>query len=243
MATFKYFWKVWLRLNRLTKKTENDYVAEISSTGKTLRNEDIARLIKAEGSEYKVETLLSILNQNDRIIRTKLQEGYRVMTGNFHYSPRVSGSWIGANAKYDNAVQKTSLDMILSPEMQTALGEVGVEVLGVKGDGAYIGLVTDTVTGLIDGTITPGDDILIEGDKLKIQPDEEGLGVFFVAGDGQTYPVTRRLTHNGPKKIIVRVPALPFGEYTLRVVTRYSNGTTLLNNPRIIEYGSILCVR
>jgi hypothetical protein len=76
--------------------------------------------------------------------------------------------------------------------MRAALKEVGVEVLGVKDGGAYIGLVTDTATGLTDGTITPGDDILIEGDKLRIAPDDDGLGVFFIDAAGMAIPCGSR---------------------------------------------------
>ncbi|MDR2927072.1 MAG: DUF4469 domain-containing protein, partial [Cytophagaceae bacterium] len=95
-----------------------------------------------------------------------------------------------------------------------------------------------------DGTVTVNDDIRIEGDKLKIAPDgEEGLGVFFVGDSGETIPVTRRFTQNDPKTLIARVPALPSGQYMLRVVTRYSNGTTLLNTSRVIEYDRLLTVQ
>jgi hypothetical protein len=113
-------------------------------------------------------------------------------------------------------------------------------LLGVKDGGAYVGLVTDTATGLTDGTITPGDDILVEGDKLRRLPDgEAGLGVFFVDVSGTAIPVTRRLTQNDPKKLIVRVPALAPGQYTLRIATRFSNSKTFLTEPRIIEYGKL----
>ena len=37
-----YIWKIWLRLNLLTKDVDNDYVAEVSTVGNTVRNEDIA---------------------------------------------------------------------------------------------------------------------------------------------------------------------------------------------------------
>ncbi|MDR1154604.1 MAG: DUF4469 domain-containing protein [Bacteroidales bacterium] len=243
MSVIKFIWKVWLRLNLLTKDVENDYVAEVSTAGKkALRNADIARLIKESGSELKYETLLSILDQGDRIVREKLQEGHSVLTGCCQFTPRVTGTWIGANAKYDVSVHQTALDIVPSAEMRAALKEVGVEVLGVKDGGAYIGLVTDTATGLTDGTITSGDDILVEGDKLKIVPDgEAGLGVFFVDATGVIIPVTRRLTQNEPKKLIVRVPVLAPGPYTLRVVTRYTK-SVLLTEPRTIEYDRPLMI-
>ncbi len=244
MSIINFIWKVWLRLNLLTKDVDNDYVAEVMPNGKKAkRNEDIAKRIGKEGSEIKYDTLLYILNQRDRIVREMVQEGNSVLTGCAQFSPRVSGTWIGSNAKFDSTVHKITLDIVPSAEMRAALKEVGVEVLGVKADGAFIGLVTDTVTGLTDGTITPGDDIRIEGDKLKIAPDgETGLGVFFVNADGETIPVTRRLTQNDPKKLIARVPDLPSGQYTLRVVTRFSNSAISLKEPRVIEYSKLLII-
>ena len=88
MATTKY-WKVWLTPNLLTKDVDNDYIAEVSTSKHTLRNEDIAQRIVAEGSEIKYDTLLSIINQHDRIIREAVCDGYSVLTGVGQYSPRV----------------------------------------------------------------------------------------------------------------------------------------------------------
>jgi hypothetical protein len=239
----KYFWKLWLRLNLLTKDVDNDYIATVSTTKRTLRNADIARIIKEIGSELSYETLLYILDQGDRIRREQIQHGNSVLTGCCQMTPRVTGTWIGANARFDPAVHKITLDIVPCAEMRQALREVGVEVLGVKNDGAFIGLVTDTLTKLTDGSITPEDDIRIEGDKLRIAPDDDAtLGVFFVDATGAATPVTRRLTQNDPKRIIARVPALPAGQYTLRIVTRFSSGTVLLKEPRVIEYDRLLIV-
>ncbi len=243
MAIAKFFWKVWLRLNLLTKDVDNDYIAEVSTTGNTKHNEDIAREIGEEGSEIKYDTLLSVLNQRDRIVRRMLQQGNSVMDGCAQLTPRVLGNWIGANAKLDPTEHRITVDIVPSSEMREALAQVGVEVLGVKDSGAYIGLVTDTATGLTDGTITSNDDILIEGEKLKLAPEGEGdVGVFFVNAAGESTAVTRRLTENNPKKLIARVPALPAGEYTLQVVTRFSQSATLLKEARVIEYSRKLTV-
>jgi hypothetical protein len=244
MAIVRFFWKVWLRLNLLTKDVENDYTASVSLTGKrALRPADIARLVVEGRTEYQYDTVLNIFNMGDRIIREQVQRGNSVLTGVCHISPRVTGAWIGANAKFNPDAHRITLDMLPSAEMRETLKEVGVEVLGVKNDGAFIGLVTDTATGLADGTVTPGDDILIEGDKLKITPEgEDGLGVFFVNADGEVFPVTRRLTQNDPKKLLARTPNLPAGEYTLQVRTRFAGSAHVLKEPREIEYDMLLIV-
>lgn len=212
-------------------------MAEVSTMKNTLRNEDLARRIVDAGSEYSYDTLLSIMNQQDRTIREVLQEGYSVLTQTCQFTPRVTGSWLGSKALFDPAKHKVTLDIIPSSEMREALSHVGVEVLEVKDSSAGIGLVTDTATGLTNGTITIGDDILIAGDKIRVIGDDPGIGVFFVNEEGTSVPVTRRFTQNDPKSVLARVPAdLPKGTYTLRVVTQYSNTSTLLKEPRTIDY-------
>ncbi len=243
MSTINFFWKVWLRLNLLTNDVDNDYIAEVSTSNNTRRNEDIVQRIVDLGSEIKYDTLLSVLNQRDRIVREMLQQGSSVLTGTCQYTPRVMGTWLGSSAKFDPEIHKITLDIVPSGEMRDALTQVGVEVLGVKDSGAFIGLVTDTATGATDGRITLGDDIRIEGDKLKIAPEgESGVGIFFVNETGAAIPVTRRLTQNDPKTIIARVPALPAGKYKLRIVTKFSTSSTTLKEVRQIEYEKQLIV-
>ena len=243
----EFIWKVWLRPNLLTADVENDYFAEVSTAGKTIHNEDIARLILKEGSENQYETILGILNRRDSVVMEHVLEGGSVQDHCIRIAPRISGAWIGANAKFDPATHKPSVDLIPSVEFRTALGEVHVEVLGVKESGAHIGMVTDAATGKEDGTVTPTDDIVITGDKIKVLPDgEEGIGVFLHNNEsGTVYPVTHRLTQNEPKKIIARLPALPAGKYTLQIVTRFSPGggnKNLLHTPRTIVYEQALKV-
>ena len=158
----KHTWKAFLQHNHLTE-SEKDLRASVSTLGKrALRNADIARLIKQEGSEFQTETLLKILNVSDRIIREQIQRGHSVLTGAAQFTPRIQGTWIGASAKFNPAVHRIGLHIIPSAEMRAAFREIGVDVLGMKPGGAFIGLVTDTTTGLADGTMTSGDDIRIK---------------------------------------------------------------------------------
>jgi hypothetical protein len=238
----KKFWKVWLRPNRLTKDVDNDYVAEVSTTGKTLSNADVARMYVDSGSELQYETVLDVLERADRLRREKLQEGYSVQTGICHLSPRVKGNWIGATTAYDPATHKITLDISPTSAMRAALEEVGVEVLGVRDVSAYIGLVTDVTTGATDGTLTAGGQIIIAGDKIKAEPaGETGIGVFIVNGD-TSYQLTP-LAVNHPKEIIAVLPALPPGEYKLHIDTKYSGSSTLLNEIRRLDYMTTLKIQ
>ncbi|MDR2423231.1 MAG: DUF4469 domain-containing protein [Prevotellaceae bacterium] len=236
----RFFWKIWLRINFLTKNVDNDYIAEISTTGNTLHNEDIARQIVAERSELRYETILSILNERDTVVRNAVLSGSSAQDGNIRIAPRITGTWIGSSPLFDPAVHKITVDVIPTAEFRKSLEEeVGVEILGTKTDGgAHIGLVTDVLTGKNDGVVSPSGDIIITGEKLKIVPaDDPATGVFFVDANNIETSLDYPVTENNPKKIICRVPAnLPNGLYTLKIVTCFSTNSVLLKTPRSIVY-------
>jgi hypothetical protein len=238
-------WKLWLYANLLTSDEHNDYIAEVSTVGNTLRNEDVARQIVKERSELRYETILSILNERDAVVRDALLGGSSVQDGNVHLAPRVTGSWEGTTPLFDRKVHKITFDAVATAEMRAALDSVHVEILGIKTDGgARIGLVTDTLTGKTDGTISTYGTIIVDGEKIKIDPLEEpGLGVFFVAAGGAETPALWKLTLNQPKRIICTVPPLDPGDYTLKIITRYSHGGKLLKHPRTIVYDMPLTVK
>jgi hypothetical protein len=243
----KFLWKVWLRPNKLTPNP-SDYVAEVDTAGRTRTLQDIIDRIVAEGSEIKPETIKAILDRANIVKRDYVLEGYGVFDGFIHLTPRIDGAWNGRET-FTAGRHRTTVDAVLSKAMHEDLKQVGVEVLGVADSGARIMQVTDVATQKTDGTITPGDDILIDGDKIKLlglpQPDgsmESGIGVFFLAIVGGGPQEAIRVSENRPSHLQARVPALTKGTYTLRIVTRFTSGTTLLKEPRTIDYELLLTV-
>lgn len=231
-------WRFYLHDNPLTKDNTKDCIAEVIAAPKTLWAEDIAKEIKRRGSELEYETILSVISQHNRIIIENLLAGARVMTDICQFSPRITGIFASKEALFDANIHKLVLDIVLSKNMREDLKKVKTINMGLKPDVAHIGLVTDSSTGLFDGSITPDEDIEIEGSKIKIvgNEGEEAIGLFFVATDGTETKVTRRLVRNEPSLVIVRVPNLADGEYTLRIVTRFSQSNVLLKEPRVLNY-------
>ncbi|MGI5174196.1 DUF4469 domain-containing protein [Treponema sp. OMZ 840] len=90
---------------------------------------------------------------------------------------------------------------------------------------------------LNDGTLTIGDDIIIEGNKLKIDETDAAQGVFFRLADGTEHKVTRRLSVNQPSQIIARVPAaVPAGKVTVVIRTKFAGSGKPLKEIREIVY-------
>ena len=238
-----YYWEFYLRDNPLTKDDMNDCVAEVKTGPKTLRSEDIAKEIKRRGSETEYETILSIVSQHNGIIEENLLNGQSVMTDLCQFTPRIPGAFPSSKAQFDPAVNKMTLDIVLSKRMREALKKVKAISLGAKPDVAGIDLVTDTASGLTDGSITANDDIRIDGSRIKVAGDEAVVGVFFVTEDGsKTFKVSRRLTQNDPSRILARVPELADGNYILRIVTQYMHSSQLLKEARVVEYGKLLTI-
>lgn len=237
-----HYWEFTLRDNPLTKDNTEDCVAEVKSGPKTLRKEDIAKEIKRTGSELKLPTILSVTSQSNDIIMEALLNGDSVITDICQFIPRITGPFDSVDAQFDPTIHRLTFDVVFTKAIREGLKKVKTINLGAKGSVARIGVVTDTLTGLIDGSITPNEDIMITGDLIKIAGSDDVAGIFFVPESGAPIKVTRRLTQNDPGKIIARVPSLPDGSYTLRIVTQYCTSKKLLNEPRTLEYKRPLLV-
>jgi hypothetical protein len=238
----KLIWKIWLFLNKLTENP-NDYVATVDTAGTTRKQEDIIKRMIDDGTEIQPEIIKAVLDRTNRVKEEFLLAGYAVSDGLTHYAPRITGTWEGTES-FTQGKHKATVDLSLSKTFHEKLKHIGVEVLGVKDPGARIMLVTDVATGKTSGPVTPGDDLVIVGDKIKViglpQADgslEEGIGVFFVT-DEDIVPAAR-ISENSGSRIVARIPAslATASGFRLRIVTRFSNGSsTLLKTPRTIEY-------
>ena len=238
MAKKKFVWEVYLRPNTLTKDNDRDCIADVHAHAATQRNEDIAELITKERSEFRKETIINILNMRDKAVKDLIQEGLSFMDGLVQISPRVSGVWETENSPYDEKVHKRTVDLVPTTDLRTALDAIGVKVLGAKEETARITEITDTATGLKDGTLTIGDDIIIEGSKIKVDETDPAQGVFFKAENGTEYKTNRRLSVNNPSQIIARVPKeVPEGKVEVIVRTKFSTGNKTLLQIREIVYG------
>ena len=234
----KSVWEVYLRPNTLTKDNDRDCIADVYQHAETQRNADIADIIVNERTEFRPETIMNILTMRDKVVTQLLEEGLSVMDGVVQITPRVSGVWETEGAEYDEKIHKRTVDIVPTADLRDVLDAISVKVLGAKEATARITSITDTATGLKDGTITIGDDIIIEGDKLKIDEKDAAQGVFFKAANGTEYKTTRRLSVNKPSQIIARVPKeVPAGAVTVIVRTKYSSTAKPLKEIKEIIFG------
>lgn len=111
------------------------------------------------------------------------------------------------------AVAQMQVEKITTPKLIP-------NILGVK----------DSISGSIDNKITSGGILEIIGILLKISGDHVNNGVYFIGKDGTRNKVVTTV-QNKPGSLIVMIPTLVTGEYTLELTTQY-RGSSTLKTPR-----------
>jgi hypothetical protein len=239
-------WNAYLEENHLTGDP-TDYVAFVEAAG-ARRLDDIVAACMEGGSDVRPEIAKAILERANHVKANFLLSGYDVHDGLTLYAPQIIGKWKG-KGPFDRNKHKLTINANLSADFRKELRHVKVRIVGFKVPVAYISLVTDRATGKTDGAITPGDDILIEGSRIKLlglpQEDgtlEPGIGIFLVPTSGGAPINLPRFDDNTPSHILARVVSpLPSGvTFRLRIVTRFTHSNILLKTPRIIDFNNVL---
>ena len=164
----KNVWKGYYRPNVFNPDNEREQLLDIESAG-TVRDADLADDIIAEGIEIKKETMIDLFARRESALKKRLLAGYSFASGLAVMQPRVSGVFADTHTQFDPAVNKCNIDMNPSSALREELKDVSVKVLGTKeSGGAKIGAVCNSYTGAKDGTVPIGDDVIIEGDKIKV---------------------------------------------------------------------------
>jgi hypothetical protein len=226
-------------------KGEGAYVAR-SKAEAPLSIEDICASAKNRGGftgqyEDLVEHTHVFINE----MIYQLLDGFSAQLGGyFSLHTRLGGTYNSERDRIDPA--KITVSFRELAHLKALLAKVEVENEGLAGDGTYIDEVADTHSGTLNSALTPGGMIHITGHKIKIDGEGPEIGVWFAgladpaqpggpAPGGSRVKVTENLGLNRPNEVMALVPALAPGKYRLEIVTRYTNGTILLKEPRVIR--------
>ena len=221
--------------NPLTKR-EGDYVAKPRITG-TLYNEEIAARFVNERSEYRLETIVNILDVCDQLKAKAIAEGKSVVDGVGEYLISIQGAFEGAAASYDPNVHSLTVNYKMGKALRNILeNQVVVQTNGAAVVGPVINSVEDTKTKSLNTQLSPNGVLVINGSNLKIQGESEENGVYFFPVAGGDPVKAEYLVINKPSQLIVQIHNLTDGKYLVRVTTQYSAGSALVKNARSADY-------
>jgi hypothetical protein len=249
MAILKklYTWLFYLLENAITPDP-NDKYAKVKS-GRNNGMTDIAHEIKVEGSEHTEATIIDLLTRANSVKMKMLSRGEKVNDGIAFYEPAITGSFY-ENTTFDESRNTCVINIRVNRDVHLMLQQVKAEYTGytVDNGGAVIKGVTDAKTGELNGVITPGKIATIVGNKIRIVPEEgETVADCITWTSVATQEVTVQEDDpatNDPSKIMLTVPPLAPGFYTLALKTLYSSsGSPSLKAPRYISLKGKLQVK
>ncbi|MCQ4155799.1 DUF4469 domain-containing protein, partial [Riemerella anatipestifer] len=120
-------------------------------------------------------------------------------------------------------------------DLGKAVADTKVEILGEQSSPMSVFSITDKATGKADGTLTKGKNAEIKGTYIKIDGDNPKNGIVFKNLDNQNEVKLAKdnIVLNEPSRLLILVPSdLEAGNYELSLTTQYSNGKTVLKEPR-----------
>jgi hypothetical protein len=244
MAIILHRIKALLFPNRLTENADDFYAKVISE--RTLDIADICESAVARGNApTSAETMKINVELFLKEMGYQLKDGYSVNTGYFTATPQIKGVFKHISDKFDKMRHSVYFLFHQGEILRRNLDDIEVEIHGAdEMAGAMIAEVTDVKTGSVNDRITPNRNLRIRGAKLKLAGTNPNVGVYFVDGTtGEEIKVEASdIVSNKPSELVIIIPQLAAGFYTLKVTTQYSKSRFTLNEPRNILFDKILTV-
>jgi hypothetical protein len=222
----------------------NDFVARVSSE-RTLSVEDIcASATSRGGADIPAAAMSHGVNLFLKELSYQLCNGFSVNTGYFTASPLIKGVFNSTDEKFDATKHSVVFQFNQGDTLRKELSNVSVEIQGVADSSISILQVTDVKSGSVNDQITPNRNLKIKGYKLKLAGDNANVGVYFVNKDTaeRTKVDASDIVTNNPSELVIVIPALKAGAYTLEVTSQYSVGA-LLKEPRTASFDKALTVK
>lgn len=160
----------------------------------------------------------------------------------FRTSFSITGVFRDSTDTFDPARHSINLNLNPGPLLLEALKKITLTKVAATDSLPQVVRVQDSTTKSINDQITPAGAIIINGSLLKIAGDHPSNGVYFIAQDGTATPV-EIMVENNPSKLIVMVPALQAGTYTLQITTQYNGTGDGVKTPRTKTFKQPLTIR
>lgn len=243
MKQTKHSVKVYLYQSTLTDGA-NDYVARVSAE-KSLSISEICNNAEARGgSDISAAAMEHAVRNFLKEMGYQLSDGFSVNAEYFTATPQIKGLFKGPTDTFDPNRHTISFLFNQGAAMRSLLPDMSIDVVGVAETGINIAEVIDVKSGSINQLLTPNRNLRIKGSKLKIAGDEQAVGIFFtkIASKERFKVEANDIVTNNPSELIIVVPQLPSGIYSLEIVSQYG-GTNLIKEPRTATFDSELIVR
>jgi len=230
--------KYSLTRNLLTGNAD-DYTAKTQSLGSYDKEAIIANMLW-RGSLLTRTDILAVLNGFEESITAIINDGGTVNTPLFNTSFSISGVFEGAVDNFDHKRHKVNVKFNKGILIRNAEAMIIPEKTGAIAPQLQILEVKDSVSGKVNERLTPGGVLEVWGNNIKIAGDHPECGLYFVPESGKAVKV-QIIVQNKPLSLIIAIPKLTAGTYTLKLVTQFTH-SHMIKLPRTCFFNKTLFV-
>jgi hypothetical protein len=222
---------------------EGEYIARIDNEAMLTIEEVCAALIARGGFTGDYNTLVTCVKLFFDEVAHQLCDGFGVKTRYFSMNPVVGGYFRGPAEAQDRKAHPVGFRFHVLPPLRDLADLITIEASYAK-PGGYIDTVTDFESQTDNQTLTPGGLFMVSGYKVKITGNSPKNGAYFISATdpGCRIKAEGGFAENQKNKVIGKIPDLAPGTYTLEIVTQYSRGSFLLQEPRTVAFPEELTV-
>jgi len=163
-----------------------------------------------------------------------LDSGDAINTGYFAAAPTIKGSFKNKYDTFDVKKHRVTYKFSQGALLRKRTANMEAEIFhGTSVNFGFI-RVRDVYSGSLNNVITPGKNLKIEGQKIKLSGTHPDVGVYFISettGERTKVPQVDVIT-NQNKNLLIFIPDLQPDSYRLEHITQYAGKGTLLNVPR-----------
>lgn len=235
--------KAYLYDNLLTRDNPNDFIARTISERSLNVKQICESAVNRGGADVSAAAMEHATALFLKEMAYQLCDGYSINTGYFTAGTQIRGVFDSPTESFNSQKHNILFQFNQGEKLRAEIPNIEINILGVADASSMILQVKDIKSGTVNDILTPGRNLKISGNKMKVAGDNAGNGVFFVdaATGTRTQVEESDMVVNNPSELIIIIPALTAGSYTIEVVTQYA-GSSLLKDPRTALFERTLTV-
>lgn len=183
--------------------------------------------INPDAMEYHVKLFLEEMSD-------LLDEGFAINTGYFAAAPSIRGSFNNKYDQFDTERHSVTYKFSQGAILRERATNLEAEIL--HGTSANFGFmrVRDIYSSSLNDVITPGKNLKIDGQKVKLTGTNPYVGIYFISEttNERTKVPVENVIINQNNNLLILIPDLQPDSYRLEHITQYAGKGTPLNEPR-----------
>ena len=236
--------KAYLYDNVLTKDNPNDFIARTVSERSLNVKQICEAAVNRGGADVTAAAMEHATELFLKEMAYQLCDGFSVNAGYFTAGTQIRGVFDSPTESFNSQKHNILFQFNQGEKLRAEIPNIEINILGVADASSIILQVKDIKSGTVNDILTPGRNLKVNGSKIKVAGDNPANGIFFVntTDNSRTQVEATDVVVNNPSELIVIIPALATGIYTLEVVTQYTSNSTLLKEPRTAAFDKSLTV-